>query len=187
MPLTHCREDLRKQHRQLSHLAVRLEKTLESASKNDFAEHLKGFHGLQSLGLEFAGIVRHCQIEDEAIELVYRHSLQPQERLRIGIEHDQIIRAVENVEEELKCATADRTMALIVPGMDLVNRLRAHIAYERELLGRLTEARISPARSGGKTKNAKPMRKHRRHIAKPKLDTKGDGVLPYTVELHPEL
>jgi hypothetical protein len=66
-------------------------------------------------------------------------SLQQDERDRINAEHEQIIRAVRNFREELKCVTTDRIMAMILSGMDVINLLRAHIAYEGEMLGRIAE------------------------------------------------
>jgi molecular chaperone GrpE (heat shock protein) len=129
MALRHRIQYLRKEHEELLHLADRIEEMLESASKNDFAEHLKSLTGLRSLEHGLAGIVEHCRAEDRIIESTYRHYLQQDERERIDAEHEQIIRAVTSFREELKFATTDRTMAMILPGMDVINRLRAHIAW----------------------------------------------------------
>jgi len=179
---------LRKEHEELLHLADRIEKMLESSSKNDFAEHLKGLTGLRSLEHGLAGIVEHCHAEDRIVESTYHHSLQPEERARIDAEHQQIIRAVTDFREELKFATADRTMAMIVPGMDVVKRLRAHVAYEREMLGRIAELGNPPKTAlGRKTAGKRAHVKQRRHAGRRKTETKGTGILPYTLEPHPEL
>jgi hypothetical protein len=188
MALRHRIQYLRKEHEGLLYLADRIEEMLELASKNDVAEHLKSLSGLRSLAHGLAGIVEHCHAEDRIIESTYHHYLQQDERARIDAEHEQIIRAVTNFREELKFATTDRTMAMILPGMDVVNRLRAHIAYERELLGRIAEAGNPPKKAPGKKKTDKKAReKKRRHIAKRKTETKVAGALPYTLEPHPEL
>lgn len=188
MSLRHRIQYLRKEHEGLLHLADTIEEMLELASRNDFAEHLKSLSGLRSLKHGLAGIVEHCHAEDRIIESTYHHYLQQDERARIDAEHEQIIRAVTNFREDLKFATVDRTMAMIPPGMDVVNRLRAHIAYERELLGRIAEAGNPPVKAPGKKKIDKKVHdKKRRHIAKRKTETKGAGVLPYTLEPHPEL
>ncbi len=188
MALSHRIQYLRKEHEGLLHLADRIEEMLELASKNDVAEHLKSLTGLRSLEHGLAGIVEHCHAEDRIIESTYHHYLQPDERARIDAEHEEIIRAVTNFREELKFATTDRTMAMILPGMDVVNRLRAHIAYERDLLGRIAEAGNPPKTAVGKKKTGKKAReKKRRHIAKRKTETKVADVLPYTLEPHPEL
>jgi hypothetical protein len=179
---------LRKEHQELLHLAGKIEKLLEAASKNDFAVHLKSLNELRFLGHGLAGIVEHCHAENRNVESTYREYLQRGECARIDVEHEQIIRAVTNFREELKFATADRTMAMILPGMDLVNQLRAHIAYEQELLDRITGL-VNPTRRvvrKRKThKEARAIRK--RHAPKRKPATKSMHVLPYTLEPHPEL
>jgi hypothetical protein len=188
MALRHRIEYLRKEHEALLNLASRIETLLESVSKNDFSEHVKGLTELRSLERGLAGIVEHCHAEDRIIESTYHHYLQPQERTRIDTEHEDIVRLVSNFQEELKFATTDRTMAMIVPGMDVVKRLRAHVTYERELLNRI-------ARSGEKQQRAVRGKKlikgghekTRKHIAKPKTDANETHFVPYTVEPHPEL
>jgi hypothetical protein len=188
MALRYRIQYLRKEHEELLHLADRIEKMLESASKNDFAEHLKSLTGLRSLEHGLAGIVEHCHAENRIVESTYHQYLQQDERARIDAEHEQIIRVVTNFREELKFATTDRTMAMILPGMDVVNHLRAHIAYERELLGRIAEVGNPPKRTARRRKPIK--RAHaakRRHVAKRKAQTRPADVLPYTLEPHPEL
>jgi len=107
--------------------------------------------------------------------------------VRIDAEHEQIIRAVMNFREELKFATADRTMAMILPGMDVVKRLRAHIAYEQELLGRigpLSDSQKTTTRR--KQKGKRSLGTKSRHTRKRKIRVKATYV-PYTLEPHPEL
>jgi hypothetical protein len=128
---------LRKEHEELLHVADKIEEMLGCAAKTDVAERLKGVMGLRSLEHGLAGIVEHCHAEDRIVESTYHHSLQLNERGRIDAEHEQILRTTTDFREELKFATVDRTMAMIPPGIDLVNRLRAHIAYEREMLNRI--------------------------------------------------
>ncbi len=181
-------EYLRKEHQELLHLVDKIEKMLEAASKNDLAEHLKSLNELRSLGHGLAGIVEHCHAENRIVESTYHEHLKPDECARIDVEHEQIIRAVTNFREELKFATVDRTMAMIFPGMDLVNQLRAHVAYEQELLDRIGGPRKPPkraARTGKTHKKAHAMRK--RHAPGRKPATKSVHVLPYTLEPHPEL
>jgi len=179
----YCIQSLRKDHEKLLYLAGRIEQMLELASKNVFSEHLKSLKGLQSLELEFASVEKHCYVEECTIERTFQHSLQEDERARIEAEHEQIIGALKNFLEEMKFATADRTMAMILPGMDVVKRLRAHIAYEQEMLDRIVPS------SGAQ----KPVRR-RRQKGKRALGTKSKrkiGVkathVPYPLEPHPEL
>lgn len=179
---------LRREHEELLHLANTIEKMLESVSKNDFGGHLKTLSELRSLEQGLAGIVEHCHAENRIVESTYHEHLQRDESARIGDEHEQIIRAVANFREELKFATADRTMAMILPGMDVVNRLRTHIAYERELLGRIAEFEETPkgaARGKKLTKSAQGKKKKR--VVKRRMRAKPASFLPYTLERHPEL
>ena len=188
MALSHRIEYLRKEHKELLNLARRIEGALESASKNDVAEHLKGLNELRSLEHGLNGIVEHCHADDRIVESTYHHSLQPDERARIDAEHEQIIRAVTNFREEMKFATTDRTMAMILPGMDVINLLRAHISYEREMLGRIAEFGKPPKSAAGKKKTGRRAHERkRRHVARRKTETKSADVLPYTLEPHPEL
>lgn len=172
MALNHRVEYLRKEHAELLHLASKVEKALVSASKNDVAEHLKSLDELRSLEHGLTGIVEHCHAEDRIVESTYHRSLQLNERDRINAEHERIIRAVTNFREELRFATTDRTMALIIPGMDVVNLLRAHIAYEREMLGRIAaEGRPTKTASGQETSRRSPGKKTR-PAARSKRETK---------------
>ena len=123
----HQIEYLQEEHEELLNLAGRMEKLLESASKNDFSEHVQSLSELRSLEHRLNGVVEHCHTGDRLVESIDLSNLLPEERA--------LIRAVENFREELKCATTDRTMAMILPGMDVVKWLRAHVADERELFG----------------------------------------------------
>jgi hypothetical protein len=134
-----------KEQDELLHLAARIEKLLESASKNDFSEHLKSLGELPLLERGLAAIVEHCNAKNPAAESVYDQYLQQDERARVDAEHQQIIQAVANFREELKCVTPDRTMAMILPGVDVVNGLRAHIAFEQELFNRIATLEKSVA------------------------------------------
>jgi hypothetical protein len=188
MKLRNYSEYLRKEHEELLNLADRIEKLLESASKHDFAEHTQSVSGLRSLDHLLANVVNHCRTLDRVIEPADLHLLHPDERARLEAEHEQIERLIANFREELKCATADRTMAMILPGMDVVKWLRAHITYERELLDRLVEL-MRPSRKGaGKRKVVvRTHKKSRKRSAPRKTVEKEPHYLPYTLEPHPEL
>ncbi len=64
--------------------------------------------------------------------------------------------------------------------MDVVNRLRAHIAYEREMLGRIIGLE-------GATAGRLAYQKQRKRAATRKPHTKTTSLLLYTLEPHPEL
>ena len=143
MGLNHCLDYLVKEHEELLKVAAKIESLLESASKNDFAEHVKAFAELRSLEHSFTGIVEHCHAGDRLVESRYYKDFARKDRARIDADHRQIVHAVASFREELKCASPDRTMAMILPGMDLVKLLREHVAFEEEVF----KQRRSPTES----------------------------------------
>jgi hypothetical protein len=137
---------LHKESEELLHVVQRIERALQLALEKEFSEHVKSMAELHTLDHGLAGIIEHCNAENRLVDSSEHIYGNTDERARIDSEHQEIVRAVINFREELRFATADRTMAMILPGMDLVNRLRAHIAYERELLDRID---MLPTAAGG--------------------------------------
>ena len=162
------------------------EKLLEFISKGDFAVHVKNLAELQSLEHGLTGILEHCHAGDRLVESIYYQEFQQAERARIDAEHRQIVRAVASFREELKCATSDRTIAMILPGMDVVKLLRAHIVDEGELFSRFAGSLKPDKRIAGSKKATKSTRlKKRRRNLRPKPHRKGTDAVPYTLEPHP--
>jgi hypothetical protein len=116
MALHNRTQYLRKEHEELLHLADRIEKILKSVPENDFAKHLQNLNDLRSLDHGLAGIVEHCHAQDRLVGSADFKHLNGEEGARINAEHEQIIHAVASFQQELRFATADRTMALILPG-----------------------------------------------------------------------
>lgn len=184
----HYSDYLLKEHEELLKLAAKIEGPLESASKTGYVEHLKALSELRSLDHALAGIVEHCHAGDRLIESAYYEDFRPKERARINADHLLIKQAVASFREELKFATADRTLALICPGMDLVKLLRDHVAFEGEVFKRIAEVVESRQRqSRDKCKTSGTSRKKALHGAKRRTKTKEASPLPYTLEAHPEL
>ncbi|MGB7284795.1 MAG: hypothetical protein WBE13_21185 [Candidatus Acidiferrum sp.] len=180
-------QHLRKEFENFLRLAHTIEKMLELAGKNIFAQHLKALEGRQSLDRGLSSIEKHGHIGVSKIDTIYQNTLQREERERIAAEHERILEGVESFREELKCATSERTMAMILPGMDVVNRLRAHIVYERELLGRIalsSGVQQTVQRKGHRSKG--PVRTNRRETRKQRFSVKTTHV-PYALEPPPEL
>lgn len=188
MELLRGMEYFRREREALLELAANIEKLLETASKSDYAERLNSLTELRLLDHGLTGIVEHCHAANRIVESTYYQHLRGSERARIDVEHQQIIQAVASFREELKCATADRTMAMILPGMDLVTQLRSHITFEQELLGRIIGPRHSQKKATGKKNTTKKTsKKKRRHLTKQGMRAKVAPALPYTLERHPEL
>jgi hypothetical protein len=181
-------EYLQEEQEELLSLAGKIEKLLDSASKQDFSGHAQSLDELRSLEHRLAGIAEHCHPGDRLVESLNVSRLRPEERARIQAEHEQIIRAVDNFREELKYATADRTMAMVLPGMEVVKWLRAHVAYEREVLGRVAQPKSSRKKTARKKKTTKRgHEKKTKRTARLTISEKGARAVPYTLEPHPEL
>lgn len=187
MELLHRMDYFRREHEALLGLAASIEKLLETASKNEYSERLKSLTEVRSLDHGLSGIVEHCHAGNRIVESTYYQNFRPDERARIDAEHQQIIQAVASFREELKCATADRTMAMILPGMDVVNQLRSHISFEQELLNRIVEPQHRQKTIGKKKTTIRFNKKKRRHTARQRSHRKPAHALPYTLEPHPEL
>ena len=188
MGLRHCIGYLLAEHDELLKLAASIEKALESASGKDFSEHIKILAELRSLEHGLVGITEHCRAADRVVESRCYETFHQNELARINADHRQIIQAVASFREELKCATADRTMAMILPGMDVVRLLRAHVAYEGELFRRHSEAtELREQAAAGKRGVSKATEKKRTHMPRQKTRKKEAGGMSYTMEPHPEL
>jgi hypothetical protein len=133
MERTHQMDYLRAEQNAVLSLTDKIERLLDSTSKGDYSEHERTVNELRSLDHGLAGIVEHCHAQDRLVESTYYQELQKDERERIDAEHQRIIQAVASFREELKCATADRMNAMILPGMDVVKLARAHIPYTGKL------------------------------------------------------
>jgi hypothetical protein len=188
MGLNHCLHYLAKEHEELLKVAAKIESLLESAFKNDFADHLKTFAELRSLEHSFTGIVEHCHAGDRLVESAYYREFQQKDLARIAVDHLQILRALASFREELKCATPDRTMAMIMPGMDLVKLLRDHVAFEGKVFSRKespAELREKETAGRGTAKRAHEKKRPRATRRKAQKEENPSG--PYTLEPHPEL
>lgn len=189
MALRHRITYLRKEHQELVKLADRIEKALTLASGKDFPGHEQGLAQLRALEHGFAGIVEHCHSEDRIVESTFHHYLNKGERLRLDEDHGKIVRALAEFREELRFATVDRTMAVIIPGMDLVQQLRAHIVHEGGLLDRIARS-VVVTRKFAKRKETSRRRTAAAKGQPPKQKARGreePHVVPYTMEPHPEL
>jgi len=188
MGLNHCIDYLVREHEELLRVAARIEGLLESASKKDFAEHVKTFAELRSLEHSFTGIVEHCHAGDRLVESAYYKDFPQKDLARIDADHSQIVNAVASFREELKCATPDRTMAMILPGMDLVKVLREHVAFEGELLRlRGSPGELHEKKTAGRHRAKRAHEKKRPGATKRKVQKAEAPAVPYTFEPHPEL
>jgi hypothetical protein len=188
MGLRHCMGYLLREHEELLSLASKIESLLESASENNFSEHVKTIADLRALEHGLAGIVEHCHAADRLVESAYYKDFQQTDLARISADHLHILQAVASFKEELKCATPDRTMAMILPGMDVVKLLREHVAFEGALFSRLAaRAESHEKKPVGKSGTKRAAEKHRPRAARRSMPKEPPPDVPYTLEPHPEL
>lgn len=183
----HRMEYFYSEHEALLGLAARIEKLLDTASRNDYAERLNSLTDLRSLEHLLAGVVEHCHAGNRIVESSYYQDFRDTERAQIDAEHQQIIQAAESFREEVRCATGDRIMAMILPGMDLVRQLRSHISFERGLFERIVKARPPQKKARAKRSGKGTHQQNRTHVAKKRRNLNSTHVVPYTLERHPEL
>ena len=188
MGLRHCKDYIFQEHKALLALAGRIENLLASASNSEYSQHAKTLAELHALDHELTGITEHCHASDRLVEAAYYKEFRQEELARIQKDHLQIMLAVANFREELKCATPDRTMAMIVPGMDVVKLLRDHVTFEAAAFNRVADHVESRARAS--IRGDEPRKVHKRRktpVGKRKAPKAIPDAIPYTLEPHPEL
>lgn len=188
MIVRHWMDYLRKEHEELLDVAEKIEKLLERASGHDFFEHQKVLNELHLLDHNLIGIIEHCHAPDRLVESDFYQHLPAEKLARIDEQHRRLHQAVASFREELKCATPDRTMAMIIPGMDVVKLLCDHIDFESGLFDRVGRRAELHKKVTTFQKSAKTTSGKKRGTAK-KHKTRGGphGMVPYTLESHPEL
>ena len=177
---------LRTEHAKLLELAEDVARVLAFASSTNFPEQQKSLAGLRAFHHAFDGIAEHCHAENRIVESIYQRYLKERERVQIKTEHQEILRALEEFREELRFATADRTASLVVPGTELVNVLRRHVAHEEKCLGRIAKSRKARKRATAHGPAGAALKK-RRQTRRRDTNAQEHPCVPYTMEPHPEL
>ena len=178
---------LRTEHAKLLELAEDVAGVLAFASSTNFPEQQKSLAGLRAFHHAFDGIAEHCHAENRIVESIYQRYLKERERAQIKTEHQKILRALEEFREELRFATADRTASLVVPGTELINVLRKHVAHEEEWLGRIAKSRTARKRATGRGQAGAALKKRRQTRRRDTSAQHEHPCVPYTMESHPEL
>jgi hypothetical protein len=128
---------LRREHEEISRLMDTLEEFLALTSSQEFNRRAQGLTELRAFDHHMGAVIEHCHSEDRAVESLYDRYLQDEERQRINLEHQEIVRLVDRFRDEVRFSTADHTTTLSLWGKELVNRMRGHSAYEEILLNRV--------------------------------------------------
>lgn len=134
---------LRMERERILDVAGKIEKALLLISKTEFTDRLSGILRLRELDHSILGIAEHCHSENRLVESTYHHFLDADEWARIKAEHEKLLRLVSAFRVELRFATADLTNGLEPAGRELIDELRAHVAYEQQLLGMIERLKIA--------------------------------------------
>jgi hypothetical protein len=171
---------LRRELRELLRFAGKIQSALTLGSSKDFPERQRCLAELRGLGHGLRAIEEHCHADERAVESTLHHFAGRAARRRLESEHAGIVHALMEFREELRFATADRTESLRGPGMALLGLLRAHIAYEQDLLRNIDKS------GAGRTKRRRPHTRAKGTPEKQVPHRESSGI-PYTMEPHPEL
>jgi hypothetical protein len=134
MALRDSSATLRKEHLEILRLANSLEEALALASHEDFSARQKGLADLRALHHGLVGICQHCCSEDGVLESEYHHYLDGENYEQINTQHTRIHRLISNFLKDLPFATADSIAETALPGKELVDQIRQHVAYEEQML-----------------------------------------------------
>ena len=108
---------------------------LAASANSDIRCH--GLRRLQSMESKIVEIWEHChKEEDDVNEPLFRFA-SPVDRERLKDEHFQLYRGNYEFRREMEFTTASSTEELVNKGQKLLAELRAHIAFEEDLLRRL--------------------------------------------------
>jgi hypothetical protein len=135
-------EYIQREHLEILRLADKITEALALASKSDFASRVNGLAELRRTEHGLAGLRQHCGSEDSILESDFHHYLDPDQYLRLCTQHTVISRLVTILLKELPYATADSVAELCVPGQELLDQLREHVAFEEEMLWKVEGRRL---------------------------------------------
>lgn len=135
-------EYLRTEDQRLLEIAEKIESAMDRISKPEFTDRLGGLLQLRELDHSLAGIVEHCHSEERIIESTYHHFLEPADYARIKREHEKILHLISTFRVELRFATADLINGVEPAGEELVEYVRAHVAYEQKLLAKIASLEV---------------------------------------------
>jgi len=135
-------EYIQREHLELLRLADKLAGALALAAKPDFESRLQGLTELRASQHGLLGVRQHCGSEDGILESDFHHYLDPEQYLRLCTQHSVISRLVTILLRELPYATADSVPELYEPGLELLDQLREHIAFEEDMIWHVEGRRL---------------------------------------------
>ena len=121
------------------------EEALQLAASEDCERRCTALRQLHAMEGKIVEIWEHCRKEeDDPGEPLFRLASVP-DRERLKDEHFQLYRDNYEFRREMEFTTSSFTGDLIQKGERLLESLRAHIAFEEELLGQLAQEQVQTA------------------------------------------
>jgi hypothetical protein len=121
------------------------EEALKLIESDDCDTRCTGLRHLQAMEGKIVEIWEHCHKEEDEPDSPLFHFASPPDRERLKEEHFQLYRDNYEFRREMEYTTSSFTGDLVARGQRLLTALRAHIAYEEELLGRLEHEQLEMA------------------------------------------
>lgn len=121
------------------------EEALNLIASEDCDTRCTGLRHLQAMEGKIVEIWEHCHKEEDDPEEPLFQLASPADRERLKDEHFQLYRDNYEFRREMEYTTSSFTADLVMKGQRLLAELRAHIAYEEELLVRLEHEQLETA------------------------------------------
>ena len=115
------------------------EEALNVIASEDCDTRCTGLRQLQAMEGKIVEIWEHCHKEEDDPEGPLFQLASPADRERLKDEHFQLYRDNYEFRREMEFTTSSFTGDLVAKGQRLLAELRAHIAFEEELLRRLAQ------------------------------------------------
>lgn len=113
------------------------EEALNLIANDDCDIRCTGLRHLQAMESKIVEIWEHCHKEEDEPDSPLFRFASPPDRERLKDEHFQLYRDNYEFRREMEFTTSSFTGDLVLKGQKLLEELRAHIAFEEELLRRL--------------------------------------------------
>ncbi len=121
------------------------EDALHLIASDDCDTRCHGLRQLQAMEGKIVEIWEHCHKEEDEPDSPLFRFASPPDRERLKEEHFELYRGNYEFRREMEFTTSSFTADLVLKGQRLLAELRAHIAFEEELLRRLEHEQLQMA------------------------------------------
>lgn len=136
MDLHRAFQEAHEEHADILEFLTIWEEALQVAASDDCDTRCTGLRQLQAMESKIVEIWEHCHKEEDDTEAPLFRFASPADRARLKDEHFQLYRDNYEFRREMEFTTSSSTEELVLKGQKLLAELRAHIAFEEDLLKR---------------------------------------------------